>query len=123
MDTARKHIDEITLAGGRACSKAILNNFLELGGEQRTRFTELFDESDLAELDSLRECPLTIQNYIEKAYELRVAVVGDRDFACKIDSQVAGMLALDRPIAPGLDRSVNLLVELPTPSTAKPACP
>jgi glutathione synthase/RimK-type ligase-like ATP-grasp enzyme len=41
-------------------------------------------------LDSLPECPLTIQNYIEKAYELRVTVVGDRDFACKIDSQVAG---------------------------------
>src|SRR5271166_4299890 len=38
----------------------------------------------------LNECPLTIQNYIEKSYELRVTVVGDRIFACKIDSQKAG---------------------------------
>jgi glutathione synthase/RimK-type ligase-like ATP-grasp enzyme len=29
-----------------------------------------------------------IQNYIEKAYELRVTIVGNEVFACKIDSQV-----------------------------------
>jgi hypothetical protein len=43
-----------------------------------------------AKSDSLRDCPLTIQDYIEKAYELRVTVVGDRDFACKIDLQAPG---------------------------------
>ena len=34
--------------------------------------------------------PMIIQEYVEKAYELRISVVGDRTFACKIDSQVAG---------------------------------
>jgi glutathione synthase/RimK-type ligase-like ATP-grasp enzyme len=89
-DVARKHIDSITFGGSRACTKPIMNGFLLLGGERHTRFTELFDERDLAELDSLRECPLTIQDYIEKDYELRITVVGDRDFACKINSQAAG---------------------------------
>jgi hypothetical protein len=89
-DMARKHIDALTLTGGRVCTKPILNGFLALGGGELTRFTELLDESDLAELDSLRECPLTIQDYIEKAYEVRVTVVGNRAFACKIDSQAPG---------------------------------
>jgi glutathione synthase/RimK-type ligase-like ATP-grasp enzyme len=50
----------------------------------------MLDDNDIACLDSLRACPLTIQDYIEKAYELRVTVVGNRVFACKIDSQQAG---------------------------------
>jgi glutathione synthase/RimK-type ligase-like ATP-grasp enzyme len=61
-----------------------------LDDQKQTRFTELLDDSDLAELETLRECPLTIQNYIEKSYELRVTVVSDRVFACKINSQETG---------------------------------
>jgi len=67
-----------------------MNSFLMIDGQKRTRFTELLDENDIANLDSLRACPLTIQGYVEKAYELRVVVVGERVFACKIDSQQAG---------------------------------
>jgi glutathione synthase/RimK-type ligase-like ATP-grasp enzyme len=89
-DRARQHIDRITQSGKRVCTKPIMNKFLMVGDEKRTRFTELLDDADLAELESLRECPLTIQDYIEKAYELRVAVVADRIFACKIESQKAG---------------------------------
>jgi len=87
---ARRHIGEIAQTGSRVCTKPIVNNFLTIDGQKRTRFTELLDDNDLAALDSLRGCPLTIQDYIEKAYELRVTVVGDRIFACKIDSQQAG---------------------------------
>ena len=87
---ARKQINQIVQTGSRVCTKPIVKAILMLDGQKRTRFTELFDESDFADLETLNECPLTIQNYIEKSYELRVTVVGDRVFACKIDSQKAG---------------------------------
>jgi glutathione synthase/RimK-type ligase-like ATP-grasp enzyme len=87
---AREHITGIMRSGGRACTKPIANTYLTLGGQKHTRFTELLDESELATLNTLSECPLTIQEYIEKAYELRVTIVGDRVFACKIESQSAG---------------------------------
>ena len=87
---ARQHVNQIVQAGSRVCTKPIAKAILMLDGQKHTRFTEILDESDFADLETLNECPLTIQNYIEKSYELRVIVVGDRVFACKIDSQEAG---------------------------------
>ena len=37
--------------------------------------------------DSIRLAPGIFQQYVDKAYELRVTVVGTRIFACRIDSQ------------------------------------
>ncbi len=89
-EIARKQIASLQRGGKRVCTKAISGRFLTLDGQQFTRFTELLDDGDLAELESLRECPITIQEYVEKAYELRVCLVGERAFACRIDSQAAG---------------------------------
>jgi hypothetical protein len=87
---ARQHINQIVQTGSRVCTKPIAKALLTLDGQKHTRFTEILDRSDFADLETLNECPLTFQNYIEKSYEVRVTVVGDRIFACKIDSQKAG---------------------------------
>lgn len=41
----------------------------------------------LDKFDSIRLAPVCLQEYIEKAFELRVTIVGDKVFSCRIDSQ------------------------------------
>jgi len=50
-------------------------------------FTGLVTDETLANLDLIRITPGIFQERIEKAYELRVTVIGTRIFAVKIDSQ------------------------------------
>lgn len=45
--------------------------------------------------DMLKICPGIFQPYIEKKFELRVTVVGDRVFATRIDSQNSGKTKVD----------------------------
>ena len=77
-------------AGKRACMKPVASTFLTIEGEKFAGFTDLIEQEELDHLGSLRDCPAIIQEYVEKDYELRIAVVGDRSFACRIDSQTAG---------------------------------
>lgn len=56
------------------------------GGREHVVFTNPVSEDDLADLDGLDLCPMTFQERIEKALELRVTVVGDRVMAASIDS-------------------------------------
>ncbi|MDQ3722580.1 MAG: hypothetical protein M3376_05820, partial [Actinomycetota bacterium] len=55
--------------------------------EQHMVFTTLLDEDDLRDDAMLAACPALYQRLIEKAFELRVTVVGDEVFTCRIDSQ------------------------------------
>ncbi|WKE64854.1 hypothetical protein PVT67_14450 [Gallaecimonas kandeliae] len=49
--------------------------------------TTLITDDLLEELDGVRELPCHFQEYVPKAYELRVTLIGDRLFAAKIHSQ------------------------------------
>ena len=49
--------------------------------------TRLSRESALININRVRHCPVIIQEYVEKAFELRITVVGDRVFSCAIYSQ------------------------------------
>lgn len=51
-----------------------------------TRKIESSSISDAPE-EAFSQTVSFVQNYVEKAYELRVTVIGSRVFACKIDSQ------------------------------------
>ncbi len=64
--------------------KAIYTNIIE---------SELVKSAELAE--RLRVCPGIFQPYIEKDYELRITVVGNRVFATKIDSQISERTKVD----------------------------
>lgn len=50
-------------------------------------FTQRLEPSHLEALDSIRFSPVIFQEEIEKAYEIRVTVVGEEMFAAKIFSQ------------------------------------
>lgn len=56
-------------------------------GRENVVFTNPVRDEDLADLDGLSLCPMTFQERLPKALELRVTVVGDRVMAASIDSQ------------------------------------
>lgn len=56
-------------------------------GRENVVFTNPVREEDLADLEGLDLCPMTFQERLEKALELRVTIVGDRVMAASIDSQ------------------------------------
>ncbi|WNG48654.1 MvdD family ATP-grasp ribosomal peptide maturase [Archangium minus] len=56
-------------------------------GEELVVFTTPLSAEALEELEGLELCPMTFQERLAKALELRVTVVGDRVMAAAIDSQ------------------------------------
>lgn len=56
-------------------------------GQEKVVFTNPVTPEDLDNLDGLRFCPMTFQENIPKALELRTTIVGKRVFTASIDSQ------------------------------------
>lgn len=56
-------------------------------GVEKVVFTNPLTAEDLENLDGLRFCPMTFQEHIPKALELRTIVVGKQLFTASIDSQ------------------------------------
>jgi hypothetical protein len=56
-------------------------------GQEQVVFTTPLGERELEDLDGLELCPMTFQERVVKALELRVTVVGERVMAAAIDSQ------------------------------------
>jgi len=52
-----------------------------------TVYTNFVTKEILNRFESIRMAPVCLQEYIEKKFELRVTVVGQRVFGCRIDSQ------------------------------------
>jgi len=50
-------------------------------------YTTLITEEDLRDTDALSVCPAVYQRHVDKRYDLRVTVVGDEAFSCRIRSQ------------------------------------
>ena len=58
------------------------------GGETLATYTSRVSKSELLDrIGAARFAPVIVQPYVAKDYELRVTVVGDHVFTCKIDSQ------------------------------------
>ncbi len=73
--------------GGKIVGK-MLSSFAIFEGEtEQVVFTNPMGPADLEHLEELRFCPMTFQEHIEKALELRVTIVGEKIFAASIDSQ------------------------------------
>lgn len=74
--------------GGQVISKlpsAVFHK--EIFGADFMRFTELVSHRDVGYAHSIRYSPMIFQAYVEKKFELRVTVVGERVFAAEIHSQ------------------------------------
>lgn len=89
-DRARAFAESIWASGFEVCTKAVAAKNLLLSGQRLTRYTEKLQRFQVDDLKELSGCPLIFQNFLQKAYELRVTVVGDHVLACRIDSQKAG---------------------------------
>jgi glutathione synthase/RimK-type ligase-like ATP-grasp enzyme len=71
--------------------------------EQYVVYTNLLEPDDLRDDATLAACPAMYQQLVEKDFELRVTVVGDELFTCRIDSQSAPDGIIDWRRANGLD--------------------
>lgn len=76
-------------APGGIVTKMMASFAVQQDGAEHVVFTNPVGEEDLADLEGLDLCPMTFQDRIEKALELRVTVVGRRVFAASIDSQAS----------------------------------
>lgn len=67
----------------------MLSSFAIYGerGEEMVVFTNPITAEDLENLDGLRFCPMTFQENVPKALELRTTIVGNHIFTAAIDSQ------------------------------------
>jgi len=63
--------------------------------EQYVVFTQILSEEDLQNDDAIQICPALYQEYVEKAFELRVTVVSDEIYACEIHSQQSESTLID----------------------------
>jgi len=74
---------------GQGMITKMLSQFAIYGeqGEEQVVFTNRVTEEDLEHLEGLRFCPMTFQENVPKAQELRVTIVGNRVFTAAIDSQ------------------------------------
>jgi glutathione synthase/RimK-type ligase-like ATP-grasp enzyme len=63
--------------------------------EQYVVYTTLLTGDDLRSDAALSACPAIYQRRIEKAYDLRVTIVGEQLFTCRIDAQGSAEGAVD----------------------------
>lgn len=78
----------------KTCGDGIVTKMLSSfavyeNGKEQVVFTNPVKPHDLEELSGLRLCPMTFQEMIPKALELRVIVVGREVFSASIDSQAS----------------------------------
>ena len=63
--------------------------------DQYVILTQRLEDADLQDAAALSACATLYQAYVDKAFELRVTVVGDEVFACRIDSQATERTRID----------------------------
>jgi glutathione synthase/RimK-type ligase-like ATP-grasp enzyme len=80
------------LAGGQIVADSI--------EQQYVVYTTPISAEDLADTASLTTCPAIYQRRIDRKYDLRVTIVGEDIFACRIDTQ-----ALEMPDWRAVERS------------------
>lgn len=73
--------------GGEVMGKMLSSFAIYEDDKENVVFTTPMTNADLEHLEELRFCPMTFQERVDKALELRVTIVGERIFAASIDSQ------------------------------------
>lgn len=104
---------------GGLVAKSVHSATVRFGEHDFACITRRVDRRTLAEsADSIAACPTQLQREIPKDCDVRVTVVGDAVFACRIDSQHAARTEVDWRVDPDLCRySV-----LDLPEWARDAC-
>ena len=85
----------LEFCGGRIIFKAIHNEMLDYEDKSFNIPTTLIGSEHLAKLELVKKMPSLFQEFIDKKYELRVTVVGDKSFPIMIDSQAHSETSVD----------------------------
>jgi hypothetical protein len=64
-------------------------------GSFKGLYTNVLTPQDLTNFEVVGENPIVLQQYVEKQYEVRYTVVGQRHFVARIDSQVSDVSRTD----------------------------
>ncbi|HEY0405269.1 MAG TPA: MvdD family ATP-grasp ribosomal peptide maturase [Pyrinomonadaceae bacterium] len=80
---------------GRLVTKMLSSFAVYDEGRELVVFTNPLEPEDLADLSGLSLCPMTFQEQIPKALELRATVVGKRIMSASINSQASARAAHD----------------------------
>lgn len=69
--------------------KPLREALVTISGEEKVLFTTLLNANDLsaADVESIKACPVIMQDHVSKALDIRVTVVGNRVLAAEIHSQ------------------------------------
>lgn len=92
---------EAVRAFAASCPGGIITKMLssfaiyDAEGREQVVFTNEVSPQDLEDLEGLRLCPMTFQEMVPKAVELRVTVLGYRVFAAAVDSQANARAQVD----------------------------
>jgi len=83
---------EAVLAFAQECQAGMITKMLSSfaiyeQGQEKVVFTNPVTPEALANMDGLRLCPMTFQEQVPKALELRTTILGKRWFTAAIDSQ------------------------------------
>lgn len=81
--------------GGQMVTKMQSSFAIYRGQDELVVFTTPVQPADLEDLSGLRFCPMTFQEWIPKAYELRSTVIGKRVFTARVLSQKNDLTAVD----------------------------
>jgi MvdD family ATP-grasp ribosomal peptide maturase len=84
----------------RTCERGLVTKMLSSfaiheDDAEKVVFTNPVTPEDLNELEGLRLCPMTFQEQVPKALELRVTIAGERVLAASIDSQASARATHD----------------------------
>jgi len=71
--------------------------YIKLDDEGRKfLYSQRFSHDEIIRLaEAIRQCPIFCQEYVQKLYEYRVMVIGDKVLACRIDSQASEKTKVD----------------------------
>jgi len=68
-------------------TKPISGGFIKRGNKFKYIYTNVITPENAGNIKLVKYCPTLLQEYIPKKFELRITVVGNDIFACKIESQ------------------------------------
>ena len=112
-DSSTQALDFVAQIDGDIAVKSVYNSNVSVGGLPTVIETQRLSNDEFARFaPSIEICPIQIQEYIQKDYELRITVVGSEIFAVSIDSQSSDLTRTDW--RKHTDLCEHSLVELPS---------
>lgn len=86
ISNSRSSINNFFVNKSQVVLKTLHQMQLDFEGEATMLLTQKVSAQDFTNYEEQNESPLFLQNFIDKAYDLRLVVIGSEVLACKIDA-------------------------------------